>query len=78
MESFAEARYPDGGRAGWLTDVPTPGATNEVPRVTDIVINEIYYHPPERRRGEFLELHNRGLATIDLSGFRFTKGISDG
>ena len=41
----------------------------------DLVINEIFYHPPEDRRGEFIELHNRGGETIDLSGFRFDKGI---
>ena len=70
-----EARFPDGGRPGWATPTPTPGTANEVPRVTDIVINEIFYHPPEGRDGEFMELYNRGTAALDLSGFRFTQGV---
>ncbi len=74
-ELFSEARFPDGNGRSWLTPTRTPGATNDVPRVTDVVINEIHYHPPEERAGEFLELYNRGQAAIDLSGFRFTRGI---
>ncbi len=72
---YAEARFPDGGRPGWVTLTPTRAAANRVPRVTDIVINEIHYHPPEGRRGEFIELFNRGAEAIDLSGFRFDNGV---
>lgn len=73
---FSEARFPDGGRPRWLTDTPTPGKSNIVPHVDDIVINEIYYHPPEERSGEFIELYHRGSDAIDVSGFRFNSGIS--
>ena len=73
--AYAEARFPDGRRLGWVTPTPTPGAANEVPRVTDIVINEIFYHPPEDRGGEFIELYNHGTEALDLSGFRFTQGV---
>ena len=72
---FSEARFPDGGPEGWVTRTPTRGLPNEVERVTDVVINEIFYHPPLDRRGEFLELYNRGKESLDLSGFRFDKGI---
>ncbi|MCZ6792112.1 MAG: lamin tail domain-containing protein, partial [Planctomycetota bacterium] len=73
---FSDARFPDGGRPGWLTRTPTPAAPNEVARLTDLVINEIFYQPPEDRRGEFLELYHRGTEPLDISGFRFTKGIA--
>lgn len=73
--AFSEARMPDGGRPGWLTDVLTPGAENVVPRVTTVVINEIFYRPPEGRDGEFLELYNRGTEAVDLTGFRFSRGV---
>ena len=33
-------------------------------RVTDIVINEIFYHPPEDRAGEFIELYHRGAGGV--------------
>ena len=42
----------------------------------DIVINEIHYHPfSGADDDEFVELHNRGTTTVDLSGWRFTEGI---
>ena len=43
---------------------------------TDIVINEIMYHPPEGRSNlQYVELFNRGRAEADLSKWAFTKGI---
>jgi len=84
LGDYSEALFPDGNFPGggfldsgerWVTPTPTRGRANDVPRVTDLVINEIFYHPPEDRDGEFLELFNRGTEALDLSGFRFTKGI---
>lgn len=72
---FAEVRFPDGRALEWVTATPTPGAMNKVAAETNLVINEIYYHPPEERSGEFIELFNRGSAPVDVSGFRFTRGI---
>ncbi|MDQ8202835.1 lamin tail domain-containing protein [Pelagicoccus sp. SDUM812003] len=45
-----------------------------------LVVSELMYHPPgrdalESRELEFLELHNRGDLTLDLSGYAFTEGI---
>ena len=71
----SECLFPDGERPGWVTATPTPGAPNQVAVVDRLVINEIYYHPPEDRRGEFVELYNRGSEPLDLTGFRFTNGI---
>ncbi|MCH2374851.1 MAG: lamin tail domain-containing protein, partial [Planctomycetes bacterium] len=76
LDAYSEVRFPDGADAIWITDDLTPGAANVVSRVTDIVINEIFYNPPEDRVGEFLELYHRGAdGVIDLSGFRFDSGI---
>ena len=79
LDGYVEARYPDGGPLEWISPLATPGAANEVVAETDLVINEILYHPPfdalEERPGEFVELFNRSDRTIDLTDFRFDKGI---
>ncbi|MBX3426593.1 MAG: lamin tail domain-containing protein [Pirellulales bacterium] len=42
-----------------------------------VVINEIHYNPADNTKfEEFIELHNSGPATVDLSGWAFTDGIS--
>jgi hypothetical protein len=75
-QGAAEARFPDSSSTLWLTPIPTPGKPNQVVQQNQITINEIFYHPPESRDGEYLELYHRGTEPIDLTGYRFTKGIS--
>ncbi|MDP8246417.1 MAG: lamin tail domain-containing protein [Candidatus Hinthialibacter antarcticus] len=46
----------------------------------DIVINEIFYHPPNEEydnniRLEYIELYNRGDKPVDVRGWRFTRGV---
>ena len=42
-----------------------------------IVINEIYYDPPENEiHSEFIELYNAGSQPVVLSGWEFTDGVS--
>lgn len=38
-----------------------------------VVINEIYYHPPDQRPLEFIELHNAGTARVSLAGWALGK-----
>ena len=73
--AWSELRYPDGGNPDWISATSTPNAPNEVEATPDLVINEIHYHPPERRLREFIELFNKGDTTIDLAGYSFDKGI---
>ena len=43
---------------------------------SDVVINELMYHPPEDREDlQFVELYNRGPAEVVLKGWHFTHGI---
>ena len=70
---------PDMSSEGYFTS-PTPGAANVGEPVDDptsqIVINEIMYHPAsESILEEYVELFNRGLTTVDLSGWKFVDGI---
>ena len=42
----------------------------------DVIINEIHYDPPdETLREEFLELHNAGAESVDLSGWYLSEGV---
>ncbi len=45
----------------------------------NIVINEIMYRPgttfPENPLQEYIELHNRGTSTVDLSNWKITSGV---
>lgn len=44
---------------------------------TDIVINEILYHPDAANLGdEFLELYNRGTTPVDVSGWVLTTAVN--
>ena len=52
-----------------------PATRSEASEV-NIVINEIMYHPPtEFENEEYIELYNRGKTSVDVSGWKFTKGI---
>ncbi|HAK97336.1 MAG TPA: hypothetical protein DCM87_20685, partial [Planctomycetes bacterium] len=85
-EGHSRGRRPDGREGWWECTTPTPGAANQVVVETDLVINEIMYHPaaphdPYSDGGgdaddlEYLELYNRGGAPISLTGVRFDQGI---
>ena len=41
-----------------------------------VVINEIMYHPSSQNpREEYVEILNRGATNVNVSGWKFTKGI---
>ncbi len=40
-----------------------------------VMVSEIHYHPADTSQSEFVELHNPGGAALDLTGFRFAKGV---
>ncbi len=47
-----------------------------LPLASEVVINELMYHPPSLNDGgEFLELYNAGNQTADLSHWKFADGI---
>ena len=42
----------------------------------DVVINEIMYHPPSHNlREQYVELYNSAATSVDVSGWKFTRGI---
>jgi hypothetical protein len=58
----------------------TPGAANDFELVSNIVVNEICYHPADvsvaSADKEWIELHNRGAVPVDLAGWSLAGGIS--
>ena len=70
---------------GYFTS-PTPGQLNLLDPIANesnaIVINELMYHLPrtdildaENSDEEYIELHNRGPQSINLNGWRFSRGV---
>jgi hypothetical protein len=64
--------------------VATPGGPNAVELNEDVVIHEVMYHrnprleeglPVEERAEEWIELHNRGEAPVDLGGWRLIDAV---
>ena len=76
-ENFSDARLPDGADSFSFGADPTEAAANSISSSTDIVINEIMYNSitdsPDR---EYAELYNKSLSPVNISGWRFTRGIN--
>ncbi len=69
-------RFPDGGDRFRVLSSTTPGASNAPPAEREIVINEIMYNPISGDSAdEYIEIHNCGAGTVDLSYWRFVEGI---
>ncbi len=69
-------RYPD-GMSEWYVMPTSLKKANKVELNTNIVINEIMYHPTNSSaKSEYVELYNRGTEDTDLSGWSITGGIS--
>lgn len=54
----------------------TFGAVNDFEFDQDIVINEIFYNAPNQLPEQWVEIYNRGSKLVDLSGWKFTDGIT--
>ncbi len=69
-------RSPDGAPDPRRLAGPTPGQPNAQWRPEPIVINELMYRPISGNDDDqFVELHNRSAAALDLGGWRFVDGI---
>ncbi len=75
--------YPDGGGEGFALAGASKGTANRIELQDAVVINEIHYHPrihpddPEKAaQEEFIELYNWSDDDVDLTGWRFTRGLN--
>jgi len=69
-------RWPDGNDTFHPLAQPTPGSRNAPPRIGEVILNELYYHPvSEDDDDQFIELHNRTGEPIPLEGWRLEDGV---
>jgi CotH kinase protein/Lamin Tail Domain/Putative Ig domain/PA14 domain len=73
----AYGRYPDGATTFRRLSQPTLGTANAKPLRSEVVINELHYHPvTEDENEEFVEIYNRGTNAVNLEGWRLRGGLS--
>jgi len=73
----AFGRFPDGAPGFRRLSSPTLATANSRPLVSDVVINEIMYHPSSGLDAdEFVEIYNRGTNAVSLEKWRLRGGIS--
>jgi hypothetical protein len=80
---FSRGRAPDGAATlanfGLPSQIPTPGAPNVPPPpnilalLNQLRVTEVLYKPNDL---EYVELQNVGATPLDITGVRFTAGIS--
>lgn len=69
-------RFPDGARQWSPLTSFTPGQANTSPAMSEVVINELMYHPlSDEEDGEYIELHNPTASAVDLSGWRLADEV---
>jgi len=69
-------RYPDGSDNWYFFQTPTKGQSNVATFRSDIVFNEIMYHPAlGHEEEEYIELYNRGDEAVELGGWELTGAI---
>ncbi len=76
LTGFSHGRWPPGAGAFRELSAPTPGAANAPTLIREVGLSEILFHPiSEDPADEFVEVHNRGTHSVDLTGWRFVDGI---
>jgi hypothetical protein len=74
---IATGRSPDGADQFYRLTSKTPGTNNAAQLTSDVVINELMYHPISGDKADqYLELHNRTASPVNLSGWTLSDGVS--
>src|SRR5206468_1428407 len=72
----ATGRFPDGADPFYRLLARTRGAPNAGIRVSEVVINELMYHPiSEDADDQYVELYNRAPNPVDLGGWELIDAI---
>lgn len=77
QQGSALGRFPDGASAFSRLDSATPATPNARPRISDVVLNEIMFHPISGDSDdEYVELLNRSTNAVNLAGWELRGGIN--
>jgi hypothetical protein len=72
----SSGRWPDGATDFYRLSSKTPGNANQGIRISDVVINELMYHPMSNDDDDqYIELHNQGTTAVNLGGWTIDGGI---
>jgi len=70
-------RSPDGGEQFYRLTAKTPGTNNAAILVSDVIFNELMYHPiTGNADDQYIELFNRSGSPVNLSGWTLGDGVS--
>lgn len=73
----AMGRWPDGANDFYRLTAKTPGTNNAAIRISNVVINELMYHPISGNDDDqYVELYNRGSVAVNLGGWELSDGVS--
>jgi regulation of enolase protein 1 (concanavalin A-like superfamily) len=76
-DGVSYGRWPDGANDFYALATRTPGAANSPISISDIVINELMYHPLSGNDDDqFIELYNQGTNPVSLANWQFTSGVT--
>lgn len=70
-------RWPDGADQFYRLQAKTPGAPNAAILSSEVVINELMYHPISGNDDDqYIELYNGGNSVVDLAGWTLSDAVS--
>ncbi|MBP5320374.1 MAG: lamin tail domain-containing protein [Kiritimatiellae bacterium] len=73
----AYGRAPDGGNLTGRLETPTPGHRNAAFKRSEVVLNELMYHPiTDTKDDEYIELLNTSDQPVDLKDWTLSGGIT--
>ncbi len=74
---IATGRSPDGAEQFYRLAAKTPGTNNAPILISDVVLNELMYHPISGEDADqYVELYNRAAGPVNLGGWTLSDGIS--
>jgi len=83
---YSQGRYPDGAADFNFFELPTPERSNvqdpdfvnnNIAILNHLRITELMYNTPDVNDvDEYIELHNTGATTLDISGVKFVDGVT--
>ncbi len=77
QEGVSFGRWPDGANDFYRLSALSAGTKNGPIAVSEVVINELMYHPiSQSDEDQYIELYNQGANEVSLGGWKLADGVS--